>query len=331
VDQRNPRGFYLSLRRREFIAAVGGICWSVASSAQQKSLPVIGYFTATVLISDLIDEFRKGLAQQGYVEGKNLAIEFRAAEGEYDRLATFAADFARRHVDVIVASGGTVSAREAKAATSAIPIVFLGGGDPVTLGLVDSLAHPGGNVTGVAQLSTASDAKRLQLLHELVPTIGTIGYLENPKAHQPGVEDAAHAIGVKLSIFRASTESELTTAFSAMMQEGIGALLLSADPYFFVRREQIVDLSLKYRILTMYFFRQFVTVGGLISYGTSLRDGYLQIGIYAGRVLNGDRPAELPVIQQSEKIELVINLRAAKALGLIVPQSVLARADEVIE
>jgi putative ABC transport system substrate-binding protein len=322
------------MRRREVLTLLGAataLAAPLGARAQPKTTPVVGYFTATALISDLVDEFRKGLAQQGYVEGRNVAIEFRAAEGQYDRLASFAADFVRRHVDVIVTSGGTVSARAAKAATSAIPIVFLGGGDPVASGLVDSLAHPGGNVTGVAQLSTGSDAKRLQLLHELVPTIGTIAYLENPNLPQAGVEDAAHAIGVKLSIFQASTDSELATAFSAMIQEGIGALLLSADPYFFVRREQIVEFSLKHRIPTMYFFGQFVTTGGLISYGTNLRDGYLKIGIYAGRVLNGDRPAELPVIQQSEKIELLINLRSAKALGLVVPQSLLARADEVIE
>jgi putative ABC transport system substrate-binding protein len=299
-------------------------------------MPVLGYLTASALVPALIDEFRKGLAQQGYAEGQNLAIEFRAAEGEYDRLPALAAELVGRRVSVIVAFGGTMSAEAAKAATSVIPIVSLYGGDPVAEGLIDSFAHPGRNLTGVAQLLIVSDEKRLQLLHELVPTVAAIGYLENPKLPRAElitrrIEDAARTIGVKLFVFKASDDSELATAFSIMSQEGIGALLLGADAYFFVRREKIVSLSAHYKVPTMYFLREFVAAGGLISYATSLADAYRQIGIYAGRVLNGERPADLPVLQQSEKIELVINLKTAEALGLTVPPLILARADEVIE
>jgi putative ABC transport system substrate-binding protein len=325
------------MRRRSFIILfTGAASWPIATLAQQKTMPVIGFLTATMLIPTLIDEFRKGLAQQGYAEGQNLAIEFRAAEGEYDRVPVLASELVERRVNVIVAAGGTLSARAAKTATRIIPIVALVGSDPVASGLVDGFAHPGGNLTGVAQLSIESNDKRLQLLHELVPTAATIGYLENPKlrgaeAITRRVEDAARTVQIKLSVFKASNDTELATTFLTMSEEGTGALLLSSDPYFFFRREKIASLSAQYKVPTMYFLREFVAAGGLISYGTSLADAYRQIGIYAGRVLNGERPADLPVIQQSAKFELVINLKTAEALGLKVPQSILARADEVFE
>jgi putative ABC transport system substrate-binding protein len=325
------------MQRRSFIILFAGAAsWPITTPAQQKTMPVLGYLTGSVLVPALIDEFRKGLAQQGYAEGQNLAIEFRAAEGEYDRLPVLAAELVGRRVNVIVAFGGPMSGKAAKAATSGIPIVSLLGGDPVAEGLVDSFAHPGGNLTGVAGLSIVSDNKRLQLLHELVPIAAAIGYLQNSKLRRAEqvtrrIADAARTIGIKLSVFKASDDSELATAFLTMSQEGIGALLLGTDPYFFARREKMVSLSAQYKVPTMYFFREFVAAGGLVSYATSAADEYRQIGIYAGRVLNGERPADLPVLQRSEKIELVINLKTAEALGLTIPPSILARADEVIE
>jgi putative ABC transport system substrate-binding protein len=262
-------------------------------------------------------------------------IEYRWAEGQYDRLAALAAELVRSRVDVIVATGGNASVQAATAATNTIPIVVLSGADPVKAGLTDSLSHPSGNVTGIAQLVAESDAKRLQLLHELVPTADTIGYLKNPTSNTEGViqniEAAARTLGVKLFFVKASSGSDFAAAFAAIAQGRIGALLVGADPFFFMERDQLAALSQRNFVPTMYFFREFATAGGLISYGTRLADGYRQVGVYTGRILKGARPADLPIAQQSEKIELVINLGTAKALGLTVPQAILARADEVIE
>jgi len=237
---------------------------------------------------------------------------------------------------VIVATGGTPPGQAARAATDTIPIVILSGADPVAVGLVGSLNHPGGNVTGVAQLVSASDAKRLELLHELVPAARTIAYLENPtfgtaRERVENIAAQARAVGVKLSVIQATTEGDFGAAFATISQAQIGALLVGADPFFFTQKDQLVALSARESLPTMYFFREFVTAGGLISYGTRLADGYRQVGVYAGRILRGTKPADLPIAQQSEKIELVIKLKTANAIGLAIPTSLLARADEVIE
>jgi len=262
--------------------------------------------------------------------------EYRWAEGQYDRLPALAAELVRGRVDVVVAAGGSNAGLAAKAATNTIPIVVLIGGDPVELGLAASLSRPGGNVTGVAQLVIAAEQKRLELLHELMPAAKTIAYLVNPAG--PNAEkqtrDAVseeQALGVKLSILRASSDRDFAAAFATIVQDRIGALVVGADPFFFMQRDQLVALSIRHAVPTMYFFREFAAAGGLISYGTRLVDGYHQLGVYTGKVLKGAKPADLPIAQQSEKIELVINLKTAKALGFTVPLSLLTRADELIE
>jgi putative ABC transport system substrate-binding protein len=279
---------------------------------------------------------RSGLAETGYYEGQNVSIEYTWAEGHYDRLPTLAAELVRRRVDVIIAAGGTNAGTAAKAATGTIPIIALIGGDPVELGLAASFSRPGGNVTGIAQLVVAAEKKRLELLHELVPTAKTIAYLANPanRNTKRQVQDAVsqeHALGVKLSVLEASSEGDFAAAFASIGQDRIGALVIGADPFFFVQRDELVALSMRHAVPTMYFFREFATAGGLISYGTKLVDGYHQLGVYAGKVLKGTKPADLPITQQSEKIELIINLKTAKTLGLEVPLSLLTRADELIE
>ena len=325
------------MRRRAFISLLGSApaAWPLATSAQQRNMPVIGYLTATSVVPALLVDFRKGLAEQGYVEGRNVTIEFRAAEGKYDRLPAMAAELVARRVDVLVTGGGNVAALAAQAATGIVPIVFLGGGDPVAGRLVDSLARPGANVTGVAQLNTAGETKRLQLLHEFVPNASTIAFLQNPNYRQDdvaqNVEEAARSLGVKLLMVRASNEHDLLNAFATVSRERAGGLLAGTDPYFFVQRDLIVALSAHHRLPTIYFFREFVLAGGLVSYGTDLADAYRQLGVYAGKVLGGTKPANLPVTQQSEKIELVINMKTARTLGLTIPPSILARADDVIE
>ena len=237
--------------------------------------------------------------------------------------------------DVLVTGGGNIAAQAGKAATANVPIVFLVGGDPVAGGLVDSLARPGANITGVAQLTLASEPKRLELLHELVPNASTIAFLQNSNYRQQNVaesvEEAARILGIKLVMVGAGNEPDLLEAIATVLRERAGGLLVSTDPYFFVQRDLMVELSARHRIPTMYFFREFVQVGGLVSYGTNLADGYRHLGIYAGKILGGTKPADLPVTQQSEKIELVINMKTATALDLAIPPSILARADEVIE
>jgi len=326
------------MRRRDFIALLGGAgaMTPLTARAQAVPMPVIGYMSANAPVPDLLEELRGGLAESGFYEGQTVAIEYRSAEGRYDRLPGLAADLVRRRVDVIVTGGGTLSGRVAAAATSTIPIVALIGADPVATGIARSLSHPGGNVTGVAQLVTESDSKRLQLLHELVPAAGTIAYLENPTLptvarNTESIAADGRALGVTISVVKASTDRELSAAFAAVSKNRAGALLVGGDAFFFMRRAEIVALSAGIAVPTMYFFREFVVAGGLISYGTRLADAYRQMGVYVARILKGAKPSDLPIAQQSEAIELVINLKTAKALGLEVPAAIVARADEVIE
>jgi putative ABC transport system substrate-binding protein len=326
------------MQRRSFITLLAGAAsWPSAARAQQKAMPVIGYLNSNSLATTapLVAAFRKGLADLGYTEGQNLAIEFRWAEGHYDRLPELAADLAARKVDVIVATTGVPSVRAAKAATASIPIVFDAGADPVALGLVASLARPGGNVTGIAFMTAGLTPKRLELLSELVPRAKVIGLLVNPKNPQTegivrDAQEAARAIGVELQILNAGTEAEIDSAFAALTQSHAGGLIAGADPFFNARRERLIALAARGGVPTIYQYREFATEGGLISYGPNIAAVYRRVGSYAGRILKGEKPADLPV-QRPATFELVINLKTAKALGLTVPQLLLARADEVIE
>jgi putative ABC transport system substrate-binding protein len=284
----------------------------------------------------VLQDFRSGLAQEGYVEGKNVTIEYRFADGQYDRLPTLAEDLVRRQVRVVATSGGSTSALAIHAATKTIPIVSLTGGDMVKLGLAASLSHPGGNVTGVAQLLNDAEIKRFELLHEIVPEAKTIGYLANPKnarfdAQTLILENAAEKLGVKLLILNATSQSEIDKAFATVRSERVDGIIVGADPFFFMSVTQIVDLAATHRVPAIYFLREYARSGGLVSYGTRLGDALRQVGVYTGRVLKGAKPAELPIVQQSEKIELLVNLKTARALGISVPTSLLLRADEVIE
>jgi putative ABC transport system substrate-binding protein len=327
------------VRRRCFLTLLGGAAAlsPLAAGAQQKAMPVIGFLSSRSPgeSASLVAAFRQGLSDAGYVEGRNAAIEYRWAEGDYDRLAALAADLVGRKVDVIAATGGPNSAHAAKGATATIPIVFGTGSDPVATGLVASLARPGGNITGFTIMSVELIPKRLELLSELVPQAKRVVLLVNPK--NPNAEaiiqetqEAARARGVQLDIFMASTESEIDAAFSSLVQRHAGALLVGGDPLFTSRRQQIVALAARYAVPAVYEFREYTAAGGLISYAPNLAAIYRQVGAYAGRILAGAKPADLPV-QQPTSIELVINLKTAKALGLTVPQSLLQRADEVIE
>jgi putative ABC transport system substrate-binding protein len=325
------------MRRRELMLLVAGVTTVTrAVRAQRKALPVIGFLNGTSPnpAAPFVAAFRQGLSETGYVEGQNVAMEYRWAEGRYDRLPELAADLVGRKVDVIVASGGDRSALAAKSATSTIPIVFTGG-DPVALGLVASLNQPGGNLTGFSIITVELHPKLLELLSELVPRAGVIALLENPNNPNAervmrDVQEAARAKGVKLAILKASAEDEFETVFASLVQLHAGALVVAADAFFNSRREQLVALASRHAVPAIYEWREFPAIGGLISYGTSLAAVYRQVGIYAGKILKGAKPAELPV-QQPTKFELVINLKTAKALGLAVPPSILVRADEVIE
>jgi putative tryptophan/tyrosine transport system substrate-binding protein len=326
------------MRRRKFITLVGGaVAWPLAARAQQAAMPVVGFLSVTspAPFEHLVAGFRRGLQEAGFVEGRNVAIEFRWAEGRYDRVPELASDLVRRQVTVIVTTGGEISATAAKAATSTIPIVFNTGTDPVRRGLVASLARPGGNMTGVNIFTTELAEKRLGLLHDLIPVPATIAGLLNPNFETAVLnlresEAAARAVGRKLVVFHASSDEEIEAAFARIVQARSGALLVSSDPFFNSRRERIVELAARHAIPAIYEWREFVQAGGLMSYGTSLIEAYRQQGLYTGRILKGEKPSDLPVVQLS-KFELVINLIAAKTLGVTFPPGLLAIADEVIE
>jgi putative ABC transport system substrate-binding protein len=326
------------MRRRELMFLLcSAMTAARAAHAQQKATPVIGYLHSGSPgpSAPFVAAVHQGLSETGYVEGQNVAIEYRWAEGSYDRLPALAAELVGRKVDVIVAQGGNLPALAAKSATSTIPIVFASGGDPVGDGLVASLARPGGNLTGVSFLGAELNPKRLELLSELVPQAGVIALLVNPNFSSAerimrDVQEAARAKGVQLPILKAGTESEIDAAFAILVQLHAGALVVSGDPFYSSRRDQLVALASRHAVPAIYDFRVFPASGGLISYGASLTSAYRQVGIYVGKILKGAKPADLPV-QQPTEFELVINLKTAKALGLTVPHSLLGRADEVIE
>jgi len=325
------------MRRREFIAGLGSAAasWPLAARAQQRAMPVIGVLNATSSVGyarELV-AFRQGLNEAGYVEGQNVAIEYRSADGQYEQLPALAADLVRRRVTVI-ATLGAPPALAAKAATTTIPIVFEVGADPVEMGLIASLSRPGGNITGVANLNLELGPKKLELLRELVPTATIIGLLVNPANRNneiitKGMQAAARTLGVEVDVLRASTEREIDGVFASLVQARAGGLVIGPDPFFISRTKQLVALTVRHAIPTIY-NRDFAAAGGLIGYGGSLTDAYRLAGIYTGRVLAGAKPADLPV-QQSTRVELVINLKTAKTLGITFPTALLVRADEVIE
>ncbi len=329
----------INIARRKFIAALGGAAasWPLAARAQRPAMPVVGFLNpaSPESYTPMVAAFRQGLAETGYVEGKNLMIEYRWAEGQYDRLPALAADLVRHQVTVIAAGGGDPSALAAKGATSTIPILFIVGSDPVKLGLVASFNRPGGNATGVNFFVAEIEAKRLELLGELVPTATMLAVLMNPKtanadAQLKDVQSAARALGQRIEVINASDERGIDMAFASLKQRRIGGLEVAADPFFLARRDQIISLAAQSAIPAAYFVHEFADSGGLISYGTSITDAYHQVGVYAGKILSGSKPTELPVVQPT-KFELVINLKTAKALGLTIPHNLLVLADEVIE
>jgi putative tryptophan/tyrosine transport system substrate-binding protein len=323
------------IRRREFIALFGGAAaWPLAARAQQSAMPVIGFLGD--ITPDRYAAFRQGLGETGYVEGRNVAIEHRRAEGHYDRLPALAADLVRRQVTVIAAVDGTPAALAAKAATTTLPIVFAVWVDPVEFGLVASLNQPGGNLTGITSLNVEVEPKRLELLHELVPTATSIALLVNPtsltlaETQSKNLQAAARTLGVQLHVLHASTERDFETVFATLVQLRVGALVIGGDVFFNNRTEQLAALSVRHAVPTIFQYRQFTAAGGLMSYGPSFTDSYRLAGVYIGRVLKGEKPADLPV-QQLTKIELFINLKTAKTLGLTFPLTLLGRADEAIE
>jgi putative tryptophan/tyrosine transport system substrate-binding protein len=326
------------MRRREFIAGLGSAAaWPLAALGQQTAMPVVGYLTSRSLESDvsMLAAFRRGLNEAGYVEGQNVAIEHRSAEGQYDGLPSIVADLVKRKVAVILAAGGSDPAKVAKAATATIPIVFVSAADPVKAGLVASLNRPGGNVTGVSLIGSALEAKRLELLSQFVPEAASIGVLVNPMYPDSDLQlrelqGAASVIKRQIHIVRASTEPDIDKAFATVAQQGVAALLVTQDPFLISQREQFVALGARYKLPSIYSQREYVEIGGLVSYGTDFADGYRQAGIYVGKILKGASPVDLPVMQPT-KFELVINLKTAKALGLTIPEPLLATADEVME
>ena len=323
--------------RRELIVALGGAAatWPLAAHAQQTAMPVIGFLNSRPPGENatLLAPFHRGLKEAGYVEGQNLTVEYRWADDQYDRLPVLAADLVGHRVAVIVANGPAV--RPAKAATTTIPIVFVVGFDPLTFGLVVSLNRPGGNLTGVSVLDVEIGAKRLELLHELVPTATIMALLVNPTT--PAAETvardaqaAARALGLQLHILHASSDRDFDTVFATVAQLRAGALVIGADPFFTSQSQQLAELTVGHAVPTIYEFREFAAAGGLISYGSSIADAYRLAGVYTGRILKGEKPSDLPV-QQATKVELILNLKTARALGITVPLTLLGRADEVIE
>jgi ABC-type uncharacterized transport system substrate-binding protein len=326
----------LPLNRRELAALLGAALLPPAAQAQPAAMPILGYMPAGSLraLRQQVASFHEGLKETGFIEGQNIAVEYRSAEGQLDRFPALASDLVRRHVAVIVATSvqGVLAAKEA---TSTIPIVFSVGGDPVEAGLVSSLNKPGSNITGVYQFTAGLEGKRLGLLHEMVPKVTTIGSLVNPNFSQSelqlrDVQQAAPGLGVQLVVVRANSENDFDRAFATVTEQRAGALLVCASPFFNVRREQLVVLTARHNLPAIYEWRDFPAAGGLMSYGTSLNEAYRQTGVYAGRILKGASPADLPVVQVT-KFEFVINLSTAKALGIEVPPTLSARADEVIE
>jgi putative tryptophan/tyrosine transport system substrate-binding protein len=327
------------MRRREFITLLGGAVatWPLGARAQQPVMPVVGFIrpTSAEESTKLLTAFRGGLAEVGYVEGRNVIIEYRWAGNHYDRLPALAADLVRREVAVIAALGGTPSVLAAKAATTAIPIVFGTGSDPVKDGLVASLNRPGGNLTGFTTFGSALGAKRVELLHDLLPTATIIALLVQPDYSEADsqvkeVQSAATSFGNRLLVLNASTEREIDSAFRALAEQRVNALIVASDPFLLSRREQLVALAAYQQLPTVYPWPEYTAAGGLMSYGPSLADVYRQGGIYTGRILRGEKPVDLPV-QQPTKFELVLNLKTAKSLGLTFPIALLGRADEVIE
>jgi len=328
-----------TIGRRKFVAALGGavVAWPIAARAQQSAMPVIGYLSARSPedTTHLVAAFRRGLAENGYVEGQNLTIEYRWALGQYDRLPGMAAELVRRRVAVLAASGGEPAAMAAAAATNTVPIVFVIGGDPVKEGLAASFNRPGGNVTGVTLLTNLLEPKRFGLLHELVPGAATIGVVLNPKF--PGsagqlrdVRAAAKSTGVQIQVLLASTDADLDAVFETVSRQHLAALAFCADPFFDTRRKKLVALAARAAVPAMYHFREYALAGGLISYGIDSADAYRQNGVYVGRVLKGAEPAELPIVQET-KFLLVINLKTAKLLDVKISDNLLSLADEVIE
>jgi putative tryptophan/tyrosine transport system substrate-binding protein len=327
------------MRRREFIAALGGavVTWPGAADAQQDAVPVIGFLHAQPfsLAQHHLTAFRKALNEMGFVEGQSLRIEYRTADGDYSKLSALATELVSQRVAVIATTGGTPVARVAVAATKTIPVVFTTGGDPVKLGFVSSFNRPGGNATGVSVMTTTLEPKRLELLREVVPGAKVIAFLANPsnldfEVQVQDVQAAARSVGQQIAIFRASTEHDLEEALAKAVGQQVGALVVANDVFFLARRAQLVKIVARYGMPAIYAYREYVDEGGLMSYATSLVDTLRQVGLYTGRILKGEKPADLPILRPT-KFELVINLKAAQALGLDISQALQQRADEVIE
>jgi putative tryptophan/tyrosine transport system substrate-binding protein len=327
------------VKRREFITLLGGAAaaWPLAARAQQPPMPVVGFLSGASSweFAHVADAFRQSLADTGFVEGRNVLIEYRWAEGRYDRAPALVGDLIHRGVAVIVATGGVSSVLAAKAATTTIPIVFANGADPVKFGVVERLNRPGGNITGATFFNNALGPKRLQVLRDVAPKATVIALLVNPTnpntefdVHE--IDTAARSLGIRILRVNAGSEREFDRAFATMAEQGVGALVVNADPFFYARRDQLIELATRLAVAAIYEQREFATAGGLMSYGASIAEAYRKAGIYVGRILRGEAPGDLP-IQQATRFELVINLKTAKALGLEVPPTLLALADEVIE
>ena len=327
------------MKRREFMALTGGatVLWPLGTQAQQPAMPVIGWLSARspAEAASVLQAFRQGLGQVGYFEGKNVTIEYRWAEGRYERLPALAAELVSRQVTVIAATGGEPSPLAAKAATTTIPIVCTLGGDPVETGLVASLNRPGGNLTGTTVMTLEMASKRVDLLHQVAPSATAVAMLINPKfipasAEAREVQNAARSLGIDINLLNASTESEIDAAFTTIVEQRNGALIIGTDPFLLGQRDQVVRLAARHMIPTMYFLREFVEAGGLMSYGPNIANGYRQAAVYTGLILNGANPAVLPIVRPTQ-FQLNLNLKTAKAQGLQIPPLLLALADEVIE